>query len=113
RPKLKIKITPFEIIFNGITIILFLSSLIYLLYVWADLPAKVPAHYNSLGEVDRWGSKWEMTILPIISAILWIGMTILEKYPHVYNYMRLTEENTRAQYLNARLMLHVIKNITT
>src|SRR5699024_4530676 len=94
-------------------LILFIISVSYLLSVWKALPSEVPAHYNALGEVDRWGSKWEMIILPIIAIIIWIGMTVLEKYPHVYTYIYLTKDNIRGQYLNARLMLNVIKNITT
>ncbi|AOV09044.1 DUF1648 domain-containing protein [Sporosarcina ureilytica] len=113
RPKLKLKLTPLELVLNVITIILFVGSLVYLFVSWTTLPNEVPAHYNSLGEVDRWGHKWEMVILPIIAVILWIGMTILEKYPHVYNYMNLTKENIEAQYLNGRLMVNVIKNIIT
>ena len=49
-----------------------------------------------------------MTILPTISMIIWIGMTILEKFAH--NFTNLTRENARAQYLNARLMINVLKN---
>ena len=37
-------------------------------------------------------------------------MTILEKFPHVYNYMNLTKNNARAQYLNGRLLINVLKN---
>src|SRR5690625_6766841 len=81
RPKLNLKITPLELILNGVTLVLFIGSMVYLLFVWQSLPSEVPAHYNALGEVDRWGSKWEMLILPIIATVLWIGMTILEKYP--------------------------------
>lgn len=113
RPKLKLKMTLFEKVLNGITIILFLGSLLYLFINWAALPAEVPAHYNAIGEVDRWGSKWEMIIIPIIGVAMWTGITILEKYPHVYNYINLTKDNVEVQYLNARLMLNVIKNSIT
>ena len=51
-----------------------------------------------------------MIILPVISLMMWIGMTILERFPHVYNYPKLTKNNARAQYLNARLMINVLKN---
>lgn len=111
RPKLTLKKTPFEVIFNSITLLLFLISLAYLLFVWRALPLEVPAHYNALGEVDRWGSKVEMIIIPFFALLMWIGMTVLEKYPHVYNYMNLTPDNVRSQYINARLMMNVIKNI--
>lgn len=113
RPKLKLPKTPFELFFDGVTIVLLALGIVYLISVWSMLPAEVPAHYNAAGEVDRWGSKWEIIIMPIIACIMWIGMTILEKYPHVYNYTKLTKENVRAQYVNARQMLNVIKNIIT
>lgn len=112
RPKLNFKITPLEFILNVFTLTAFIGSIIYLIVVWGALPAEVPAHYNSLGEIDHWGSKWELIILPIISVLLWTGLTILEKYPHLYNYIKLTKDNVRGQYLNGRLMVNVIKNAT-
>ena len=33
--------------------------------VWF-LPEKIPVHYNAEGLVDRWGSKWECFLLPVI-----------------------------------------------
>ena len=34
------------------------------------LPEKIPAHYNFAGEIDRFGSKYETLIFPLVS----IGM---------------------------------------
>ncbi|HHY15750.1 MAG TPA: DUF1648 domain-containing protein [Firmicutes bacterium] len=34
------------------------------------LPEKVPAHYNFAGEVTRYGSKWEVFILPLITLLI-------------------------------------------
>lgn len=111
RPKLKLPKTRFEIIFDSITVFFLFFSVLSLVDAWTMLPAEVPAHYNIVGEVDRWGSKWEILITPIIAIFMWISMTVLEKYPHVYNYLNLRKDNVHFQYLNARLMLHVIKNI--
>lgn len=111
RPKLKLPKTRFERLFDSITIVVFALSVVYLMSVWAMLPTKVPVHYNAAGEVDRWGSKWAITMMPIIALVMWISMTVLERYPHVYNYPNLTKDNVRAQYINARLMLNVLKNI--
>src|SRR5699024_8574464 len=113
RPKLKLPKTRWEVFFDGITIILLLLCIIYLTVAWESLPSEVPAHYNAAGEVDRWGKKWEMIIIPVIAVAMWISMTVLEKYPHVYNYSNLTKENVKAQYINARTMLNVIKNTIT
>lgn len=38
------------------------------------LPERIPAHYNLAGEIDRWGSRLELLILPLfclISGLLW------------------------------------------
>ncbi|MGN0687321.1 MAG: DUF1648 domain-containing protein [Oscillospiraceae bacterium] len=38
------------------------------------MPDKVPLHYNISGEIDRWGSKYEQIIFPLIiigASILW------------------------------------------
>lgn len=50
-------------------------SLISLKY----LPSQIPAHYNFQGEVDRWGSKYEVMIMPILILILCGAMGILIK----------------------------------
>lgn len=51
------------------------------------LPDQIPAHYGVNGEVDRWGSKWEVFILPFVAIFLcsllklWMGKLIQnEKY---------------------------------
>lgn len=38
------------------------------------LPERIPAHYNLTGEIDRWGSRLEILILPVfclVSGFLW------------------------------------------
>ena len=38
------------------------------------LPERIPAHYNLAGEIDRWGSRLEIFILPVfclVSGFLW------------------------------------------
>ncbi len=43
--------------------------LIYLAYIWNDLPRKVPMHWNINGEIDRYGSKtgllWLILLMPV------------------------------------------------
>lgn len=110
KPRLTLKRTAFEKIADTAALFLFIGSIGYLIQQWSLLPDKVPAHYNALGEVDRWGAKGELLILPIIGAIMWIGMTVLEKYPHLHNYMNLNEDNAAFQYKNSQLLLNLLKN---
>ena len=43
---------------------------IYLAYIWNDLPEEVPLHWNIRGEVDKYGSKFELLLIPILLPLL-------------------------------------------
>ncbi|MDF2607352.1 MAG: hypothetical protein K0S34_1547 [Bacillales bacterium] len=110
RPIIKIKKTMFEVILNTISIASFICILIYLKLSWSDIPETVPMHFDSTGKVDNYGAKEFIFILPMVGAILWIMLTILEKFPHTYNYINLTSENIEKQYKNGSMMINILKN---
>lgn len=112
RPKLKIPRTKDEWIWDVIGYSFFIGAIIMLVIVWSDLPQKVPAHYNARGEVDRWGSKWELIILPMIGAFIGMMMQVFEKYPEWHNYPeRFNESNAAQFYLHSRKLINQVKNI--
>jgi len=43
---------------------------IYLAYIWKELPEKVPMHWDINGEINRYGEKIELLIIPIILPLL-------------------------------------------
>lgn len=43
---------------------------IYLAYVWNQLPDKVPLHWNMKGEIDRYGDKIELILIPVLLPLL-------------------------------------------
>ena len=43
---------------------------IYLAYIWNSLPAIVPLHWNMAGEIDRYGNRSELIIIPFILPFL-------------------------------------------
>ena len=43
---------------------------LYLAYVWKSLPEKVPIHWNMAGEIDRYGSKTELLLIPFVLPLL-------------------------------------------
>lgn len=109
RPKLSIPKTAIEKVFDLSSLLLIIGNVIYLLTQWNSLPGKIPIHFNLMGEVDGWSSRGMIWFLPVMGLVLWLGLTILEKFPHAYNYMHLTEVNIEKQYKNARIMLNVLK----
>lgn len=112
RPKLKIPKTKNEWIWDIIGFSFYLGSIIFLIIIWEALPREVPGHYNALGEVDRWGSKWELLVLPGIGALILLLMQTLEKFPEVHNYpKRFNKSNAKHFYLNSRKLINQLKNI--
>ncbi|MBD3891784.1 SdpI family protein [Olleya marilimosa] len=61
-------------------IILMALPFIYLAYIWNTLPETVPTHWNASGEIDGYGSKNTLLIIPFMLPVLvYIIMTIAPK----------------------------------
>ncbi|ARK21954.1 DUF1648 domain-containing protein [Sporosarcina ureae] len=113
KPKLDIEKPAVAKVFDVLVIALFAAALVYLLLQWSQLPERIPAHFGADGEVDRYGTRMELLLLPIIGIVMWVGLGILEKYPHMYNYINLRPDNIEIHYRYGVLFMNVIKNIST
>ena len=99
RPKIKVNFEGFDIVLELISIAVLILMWIYVIIEYPDLPETVASHFNGKGEVDGYSSKTYMWFLPIISTVLYIGLFVLNKYPHIHNYMvNITEENALKNY---------------
>ena len=90
---------------------------IVLLTIWgwtfahySSLPDTIPTHFNATGEADGFGSKASIIGLPIIATLLFIGLTVLNRYPHIFNYpCPVTQDNALRLYTLATRMLRYLK----
>jgi len=110
-PKIKIPLEPLDKVIESLgiagLILLFLLPLIY----FAELPESIPSHINAQGEVDAYSSKWSLFMLPVIGLISYIGLFILNRYPHIYNYPRkIILENAKYHY---KIATRFIRSINT
>ena len=48
------------------------------------LPNLIPVHYNIKNEIDRWGSKYEILIIPIITILLGKFLLFIRKWVKKY-----------------------------
>lgn len=79
-------------------------------YYYSHLPDAIPQHYNLKGEVDGWGSKSGLFLTPLTGLLLYTGLTVLSRFPHVFNYpWAITEANARRQYAISRQLLSAVK----
>ena len=61
-------------------IVIVLLPFLYLAYVWNTLPDKVPLHWNIKGEIDRYGDKTELILIPLLLPLLiYVLFTIIPK----------------------------------
>jgi uncharacterized membrane protein len=80
------------------------------IYYYPQLPRSIPRHFDASGEPNAWGSKSSALILPIASLVLYTALTVLNRFPHRFNYpWPITEGSARSQYALARQLLSAIK----
>ncbi len=71
----------------------------YTLWVYPQLPDRIPIHFNLRGEPDDYGSKIIFLILPGIALALYGLMTIVNRKPQNFNYpFAITPQNAQKQY---------------
>lgn len=79
---------------------------------YSTLPETIPTHYNAAGEADGFGSKVSIIALPVIASLLFIGLTVLNRYPHIFNYpTAITQDNALRLYTLATRMLRYLKMV--
>ena len=106
---MKIKRKKFDIILNILCWIILVSTMLFLIITWSKIPDTIPMHYDSAGNIDRFGSKLEILVLPIIILIVYTFITIIEKFPEAWNTgIKVTEENKERVYST---LLHLISTI--
>jgi uncharacterized membrane protein len=54
-------------------------------YTWDRLPDRVPHHFDLLGRPDAWGGKSIVLTLPLISVIMYLGLSLLSRIPQRLN----------------------------
>lgn len=80
------------------------------LYTFLRLPTTIPIHFNASGQADSYGNKTTHLILPALATIIYFGLTQLNKYPHIFNYMpKINENNAEKQYTIATRLLRFLK----
>ncbi|HZV68040.1 MAG TPA: DUF1648 domain-containing protein [Saprospiraceae bacterium] len=110
RPKLILELSPTDKFIEaaGWAALLLLWGLSILYYT--NLPEIIPTHFDSSGQVNAYGSKMSLMFLPVLGTLLVIGLTILNMYPHIFNYpVKVTKETALRQYINATRMLRFFK----
>src|SRR5947208_4229548 len=110
RPRLKLTLSPLDKVLELASKVFLVVTWCLAVYTFFKSPPIVPTHFNASGEADNYGSKWTVLILPVIGTIIYFGLTQLNNYPQVFNYMtKITTGNAQKQYTMATRMLRFLK----
>ena len=112
RPKIYIKKTRLDYFSEGISIISLALTFIIIAYYWGKYPNSVAIHYNALGQADSFGPRWLLLILPLTALLTYIGMTCLNRFPHIFNYpIEVSERNAEVLYTIGKRTISFMKMI--
>ncbi|MDL2256107.1 DUF1648 domain-containing protein [Parabacteroides sp. OttesenSCG-928-K15] len=110
RPRLKIGYTKADILVESCCWICLIIVWLLFFMRYAGLPDIVPVHYNAAGEIDSFGNKEILWILPLTSTLFCILLSLINFFPHLFNYPEtITPENAYRQYRNAIQMVRYLK----
>lgn len=109
RPRIKVPFETVDVIIEFISITLLILMWVYCIVNYMELPDTIATHFNGAGEPDGYGSKQTVWVIPIIATVMYIGLFILNKYPHMHNYMvNITEENALKNYKFSTRIVRVV-----
>jgi len=112
RPRIRIEPDSFDMIVEFVSVIFLIFLIVIPLRYYGSLPEKIPTHFDGSGTPDGYGSKSTLWLLPAIGFILWIGITILVRFPHIFNYpVQITAENAETQYRLATRLMRILKTV--
>ncbi len=112
KPRIKLKLNVADIILESFGWLAILAIWGLVISNYSSLPDSIPIHFNAAGSPDKFGGKATLFVLPIMSSILFFGLTFLNKFPEIFNYpIQITQANAPAQYRNITRMIKYLKMI--
>ena len=112
RPKIKLELAIADKTIEIVAWVLIFAVWGLTITNYGSLPNIIPTHYNGAGVADGYGEKWLILTLPLVATVLFVALTILNKFPHIFNYLNeITEENALRQYTNATRLIRFLKLI--
>ncbi len=114
RPKLRLTLSKADKIIEILGWVLLTTHWILTAVNYQNLPEVIPTHYNASGVADGFGDKWLILTLPLVATVLLVAMTIVNRFPHLFNYpATITKDNALSQYTHATRLIRLLKVVVT
>lgn len=110
RSKIKINLKFYDKLIEGICLISLLIIWFIVIFEYRYLPEIIPIHFDISGQADRFGDKANIFVLPLITTILCLSISIANQYPHIFHSPKvIVKENVLEHYTNSSKMLRYLK----
>jgi len=99
RPRFRPEKEPVDLLMEAAGLIAVVAMVVLTAVKFNGLPQQIPTHFNAMGQPDDYSGKWMIWLLPMITVILYTGMSILNRYPYIFNFpVNITPENASRMY---------------
>ena len=110
RPVIPLQLSVLDKFLEAASLVLLVYLIAMTLVIYYRLPEEIPVHFNAAGEVNRYGNKSTILIFAVIAPFLYVIFTVLNKYPHKFNYpVHITPGNALKQYIYVTRFLRAMK----
>ncbi len=110
KPKIKLALTATDKLLEVTGWIAVLTIWTFTIRRYTRLPDTIPTHFNALGVADAFGGKGNILTSPVLASLLFIGLTVVNRFPHIFNYpAKITAANAPIQYNSATSMIRYLK----
>lgn len=89
--------------------VLLLINLVFAGWLYYSSPAIIPGHFDADGHITRYDNKAVIIIMPVIAVFIFALLSILTRYPRIYNYPSgFKKENAEAYYRSGIRLLRLV-----
>ncbi len=107
---MKIARSRYDVFVEFICLLCLFGLVLYLMIAWPNIPDEIPGRYNTAGEITRMTNKGSLIVLPVISLIMYAGMSIIERFSQIWNTgITVTEGNKEEVYRTLKNLLGTVK----
>lgn len=84
---------------------LILVPFIYLGIIWSSLPKEVPIHWNALGEIDRYGSKFILLLPPLLMpGLIYLTFALIQRFTEIEKVAKMGKKLKTLKFLMVLFM---------
>ncbi len=108
--RVRVPLSALDWLTEGIALAALLSLVAMLISDYPDLPEKVPSHFAADGTPDGWSGRGMVLLLPAVAGVVYLLLTVLSRFPQIYNYpFRVAPGTERAHFAAARRLVIRLK----